>query len=212
MRVACRAGFCTVASLALAACAAAPPAAAPPPAAEAQAEPPLDASFDWHVLLPAPLGTLLRDMPLKLHEVLLFHDRMGVGAAVAPGVRDQSDCHAPDAGAPHFADHSPEEYLMCFLHDRLARIDAKVPLDAGGGNAARLFERICAGWGAIEAPAAAAPAEPACAGREDGVAWSARLLIDSSTEPAGAVLSVTLTLADDQRPPDGEPVPAAGPP
>ncbi len=35
---------------------------------------PLDASYDWHVLLVAPFGSVLKDVPLTLHEVLLFRD------------------------------------------------------------------------------------------------------------------------------------------
>ena len=52
--------------LALAACAAPKPKAPEPP----PAPPPLDASYDWHVLLIAPFGSLLKDIPATLHEVL----------------------------------------------------------------------------------------------------------------------------------------------
>ena len=51
----------------LAACASAPKRPAPPPP-----KAPLDASYDWHVLLLAPLGSVLKDVRLPLHEVLLF--------------------------------------------------------------------------------------------------------------------------------------------
>ncbi len=44
----------------------------PPPPAAAQV--PVDASFDWHGLLIAPFGSVLKDIPLNLHEVLLFRD------------------------------------------------------------------------------------------------------------------------------------------
>src|SRR5258707_15738106 len=50
---------------------AAPPDRAPPPPATHE---PGDASYDWHGLLIAPFGSVLKDIPLALHEVLLFRD------------------------------------------------------------------------------------------------------------------------------------------
>ena len=43
-------------------------------AGTADARPPVDASYDWHGLLIAPFGSVLKDIPLTLHEVLLFRD------------------------------------------------------------------------------------------------------------------------------------------
>ena len=34
----------------------------------------MDASYDWHGLVLAPFGTLLKESPIALHEVLLFHE------------------------------------------------------------------------------------------------------------------------------------------
>src|ERR1700733_11986516 len=51
---------------------------APPPAAR----PPEDGSYDWHVLVVAPFGSVLKEIPLALHEVLLFRDEAH-GAAAA---------------------------------------------------------------------------------------------------------------------------------
>ena len=53
---------------------------------------PVDASYDWHVLLVAPFGSVLKDIPLTLHEVLLFRDEAH-GAAAA----DDAECYAADA-------------------------------------------------------------------------------------------------------------------
>src|ERR1700732_3251517 len=47
----------------------------PPPAHE-----PADASYDWHGLLIAPFGSVLKDIPAALHEVLLFRDEAHSGA------------------------------------------------------------------------------------------------------------------------------------
>src|ERR1700737_4255137 len=48
----------------------------PPPAHE-----PADASYDWHGLLIAPFGSVLKDVPVALHEVLLFRDEARGGTA-----------------------------------------------------------------------------------------------------------------------------------
>ena len=122
----------------LAGCAAAPKPSAPP-------EPPqppaalLDASYDWHVLLVVAFGTALRDVPLTLHEVLLFRDE-SQGAAPA----DELECYAVDGTRPQFVARTPTEYLLCFRHDRLSRIEATVRLPAS--DAARIFADACGLW------------------------------------------------------------------
>jgi hypothetical protein len=124
------------AMLMLAACAASPPKpAAPPEAARA----PMDASYDWHVLLVAPFGSALKDVPLTLHEVLLFRDE---AQRAAPA--DELECYAVDGNRPLFIARSPSEYLLCFKHDRLSRIEATVRLPAD--DAARIFADACGLW------------------------------------------------------------------
>ncbi len=154
-----------VALVLLAACrapsphAAAPERGAPQPAAPA---PPnlrqfSDASYDWHGLLIAPLGSVLKDIPVALHEVLLFRDEAHGGAAP-----DDAECYATDAPAPRFVGRVPDEYLLCFKQDRLARVQASVHLTAAG--APEIFAAACAGWlqnararSGAEASAAGAP-------------------------------------------------------
>ena len=70
---------------------------------------PEDVSYDWHVLLIAPFGSTLKDIPLMLHEVLMFRDE-------AHGATELNDaeCYAPDQAAPHFMGRAPDEYLLCF--------------------------------------------------------------------------------------------------
>ncbi|HEY2145456.1 MAG TPA: hypothetical protein VGH12_05250, partial [Steroidobacteraceae bacterium] len=46
---------------------------------------PLEASFDWHVLLAAPFGSPLKDAPLPLHEVLVFRDETPGASSVDEG-------------------------------------------------------------------------------------------------------------------------------
>jgi hypothetical protein len=173
------------ASWALTGCAAAPPKAAPEP----QPQPaPLDPSYDWHVLLAAPLGSLLKDMPLSLHEVLLFREE------AKPGETDDGDCHAIDGTAPSFISRVPEEYLLCFKHDRLAHIEATVRVPQA--QAAQVFADACALWfksAGLPAPLLAAATESApavCAGRDASTEFSGRLEVEA--DQAEAPLSIKI--------------------
>src|ERR1700685_3658498 len=105
----------------VAACAASKHEIAPPPAKP----PPLDASYDWHVLLIAAFGSVLKDVPATLHEVLLFRDETRGAAAT-----DEWECYAVDSKPPRFIARAPAEYLLCFKQDRLSRIEATVRLPA----------------------------------------------------------------------------------
>jgi hypothetical protein len=164
----------------------------PAPPSEAR---PLDGSYDWHVLVIAPFGSVLKQIPLSLHEVLLFHDQARGGKA------DDAECYASDAPAPRFVGRTPDEYLLCFKEDRLARIQASVRLTAA--EAPEVFAAACTHWlknatqatGAAAAGAAAgngaasetgaprttdaettgAQSADACKGREDSVRFNAHL-------------------------------------
>src|ERR1700685_1311071 len=69
----------------MAACHAPSQRAAPPDrTAPANTQEPADESYDWHALLIAPFGSVLKDIPVALHEVLLFRDDAR-GAAAANG-------------------------------------------------------------------------------------------------------------------------------
>jgi hypothetical protein len=144
------------------------PAAAPP-----------TVSYDWHGLLIAPLGSVLKDIPLKLHEVLLFRDEAhgdeahgdgAHGAARADNMAAERECYAADAPAPKFLGRAPDEYLLCFKQDRLSRIQASVrlPMD----QAPDVFAAACAQW---LKNAAAEPAGAACEGRDGAIHFSFRL-------------------------------------
>lgn len=171
--------------LGMAACASAPPKAVAPPAAAAA---PPDPSYDWHGLLAAPMGSLLKEMPVTLHEVLLFRDEDKRAAA------DEGDCYAIDATAPTFIARVPEQYLLCFKHDRLAHIEAssRVPQE----EAAKIFADACGLWfknAALPAPAIAAATESTpsnCSGQDGAVAFSGGLELDP--EALEAVLSITI--------------------
>jgi hypothetical protein len=164
--------------LMLCACAA----TAPKPAAlPAPAPAPLDASYDWHVLMVAPFGSVLKDVPMTLHEVLLFRDE---GEKAAPA--DELECYAVDGARPRFVARSPSEYLLCFRHDRLARIEATVRLPAD--EAARIFADACGLW-----LKNAQPAAEDCAGSVGGTTFAGHF--QNETDES-AQLTIQLDAAD----------------
>jgi hypothetical protein len=148
-------------------------------AATAPAAAPLDACYDWHGLVLMPFGTLLKSSPLALHEVLLFHDD-----SHATSSELGKDCYTVDGKPPRLADHDSDEFLLCFSHDRLDRIEASVSMKAGEGPA--VLARACSLW----LKNAAQPAGGNnCEGRDGEVAFSAHLIrmsSDASVDPAAA--------------------------
>jgi hypothetical protein len=184
--------LCTTMLTTLIGCRAPPPQATTParPPAPADTRPPADASYDWHGLLVAPFGSVLKDVPLTLHEVLLFRDDAHGSAAV-----DDAECYAADTPAPRFLGRTPEEYLLCFKQDRLARIQASVRVAAA--EAPEMFATACAGWlkNHIAAEPAAGQGGDACQGRDGAIRFSARLEEDSDS--AETALSITLDSAPD---------------
>jgi hypothetical protein len=173
----------------------------PPPAALEPADP----SYDWHGLLIAPFGSVLKDIPIMLHEVLLFRDEVHGGAADNASAAD-AECYATDVPAPRFVGRIPEEYLLCFRQDRLSRIQASVRLTAA--EAPDVFAAACAVWSKNAAPAApgieataagvrsdTAPIGAACAGRDGAIRFRGRLEEEpgeADIPHAEAVLSITL--------------------
>lgn len=168
----------SAAALALAACAApAPRTAASPPAPAA-----LDASYDWHVLLAAPLGSVLKDVPLTMHEVLMFRD-----AARSASAADELECYAVDGERPRFIARPLSEYLLCFRQDRLSRVEATVRLPTA--EAAQIFADACASW------LKGAQAAEACAGSDRGIAYSGHL----DSEPDGSETRMTVQIDAPER-------------
>jgi hypothetical protein len=180
-----------LASLMGAACSGSRPSAVPPPAPVAAA---LDASYDWHGLVRVPFQTLLKESPVPLHEVLLFHEEP------APAEVENKDCHAVDGAPPRFVGQQPETYLLCFEHDHLTRIEASVRLPAA--DAPTVLARACALWSKNARRAVPAVADPPpdtaaapvnlCEGRDGDIAYSARL----GLVPGEATGSVSITLLD----------------
>ena len=176
-----------VTAIMLAACAASKPQIAPPP----PPPPPLDASYDWHVLLIAPFGSVLKDIPLAVHEVLVFRDEAhGESPAGDP------ECYAVSGTGPRFLARSPSSYLLCFNRGKLSRIEATVRLPENGS--AQIVADACALWTKnAHAPNTAASAGPeraqgpevpegsedskglegsaACEGADGGIAFAAHI-------------------------------------
>jgi hypothetical protein len=180
---------------------AAPDRIAPPPANQEPADP----TYDWHGLLIAPFGSVLKDIPVALHEVLLFRDdahgsaatgniaatNVAAGNAAADAAAVDAECYAADAPAPRFVGRIPEEYLLCFNQGRLSRIQASVRMTAA--QAPEVFAAACAGWlknaasttgaeapgagtpGAAVSPSAETPSAGACEGRDSAIHFRGRL-------------------------------------
>ena len=164
---------------------------ATPPVAPAQNDAAADASFDWHPLVVAPFGTRLVDSPIRLHEVLLFHDE-SLGSADI----ESKDCYAVEGTPPTFVGRPPDEYLMCFEHDRLDRIDASVRIPAA--DAVGVFGRACALW-MRDAKRLPAP-DNVCEGRDGDTAFSARLAALPGENTAELLMTLSDAAKDDAEP------------
>jgi len=152
-----------------------------PPASDAIT----DASYDWHVLVLVPFGVLLKESPVPLHEVLLFHD------ATSRAESEDKDCYSIEGTPPRFLGQPPDPYLFCFEHDHLGRIDAAVRLPAN--EAPQVFARACALW--LKNTAATMGSGISCEARDGSVFFSARL----ASLPGDSAATVSMTLTDATR-------------
>ncbi len=115
-------------------------------------------------------------------------------AQAPPG--DDAECYATERIPPRFLSRTPSDYLLCFRHDHLARLEATVHLPRD--VAPRIFSDACGLWqktaGAVQADAAQAGAaqtgSSACKGSEGAIAFSA--LLEENVD--GADSAVTLRL------------------
>ena len=157
------------------------------PAERAVPTPPIaaatDPSYDWHGLVLTPFGTLFKESPVPLHEVLQFRDE-----AHPASEAENRDCYAIDGAPPRFVGRQPDQLLLCFDHDRLNRIEAAVRL--GADEAAQVFAQACAVW--LKSGAAPVPAGTTCEGRDGGIAFSGRL----AAVPGQAAVPLSMTLID----------------
>jgi hypothetical protein len=155
----------------LSACASAPPLKEAPPAAPVPAPPAADPAYDWHALVVAPFGSVLKDMPGALHEVLQFQDE-----SRAKSDAEDQDCYGTNAPMPNFAGRKLDEYLLCFRHDRLVRIEATLRLAAD--QAASVLSRTCTAWA------------DHCQGQEGEINFSVRISEDSGEPDLPLVITL----------------------
>jgi hypothetical protein len=173
-----------------------PPAATPPrnPPPAAGAAIAADSSYDWHVLVVAPFGSALQDIPGPLHEVLLFRDE-----ARRADETDIPECYAGGAAPPRFAGLEAQEFLLCFRNGRLSRIEATVRLDPA--QAPQAFAAACALW--LKSATSVAAQRGACDGSDGEVRFSGRLDEQSDPaadprDPSGTAFAITLDSAADR--------------
>jgi hypothetical protein len=112
-------------------------------------------------LLIAPFGSVLKNIPAALHEVLLFRDEEHGSASAADADTVGAECYAVDTPAPRFLGRTPDEYVLCFKQDRLFRIQASVRIAAA--QAADVFAVACADWLKNAAPAITGVGTPGAA-------------------------------------------------
>lgn len=164
--------------LVLAACAGAPKNPVPP--AAAPAAPVLDASYDWHGLLLLPFGSVVKDAPFPLHEVLMFRD------AAHAAQSDDAECYAAERTPPRFLKQTPSDYLLCYKHDHLARVQATVNLPPE--EAAQIFSDACGLWqrntGAAQTGAGQPPVAPVAGAAASGEGAGAQVAANAAPATA----------------------------
>jgi hypothetical protein len=136
--------------------------AATPPREAAKAPAPIaDPSSDWRRVPIAPFGSLLQDVQVAVHEVLMF------------GELAHEECYALDTPSGRFAGREVESYLLCFSRGRLDRVELSVSVPEAGAEAE--FSRYCDDWqtGTV---AVSPRTSTSCGGTESqGLSFSASL-------------------------------------
>jgi hypothetical protein len=116
------------------------------------------------VLLTAQFGATLKEVPLKLHEVLLFGDEKNT---------NEGECFGIDE-APRFMAREPDGYLLCFKQDHLARIEATVSLPVN--DADKIVLDTCRLWHRHATGESSPPGdETDCAGSEGSTHYQGHL-------------------------------------
>jgi hypothetical protein len=137
--------------------------------------------YDWHPLLIVPFGTLLKDVPLALNEVLEFH------GSESDAPIENRDCFSIDgASPPEVLGRRPEKYLLCFEHDRLHRIEALLRL--APAETESMPDLLCQEW--LDGAADRERTPEGCAGS----VGEARLAVHlASAADTARTLSISLT-------------------
>jgi hypothetical protein len=128
MAIASRRPLATACAMALLAGCAGPPVQAPATPRAARVDP----ANDWRRLPIASFGSLLQDLQMPVHEVLMFGDLAS------------QECYGLDAPQGRFVGRQIETYLVCFAKGRLDRVEVTVNLAVA--DAAADFSRYCDDW------------------------------------------------------------------
>ncbi len=188
----CAASLCACSTLAPAP---APPAVAtaataPSPASAAPHLPPAD---DWRTLLPVPFDSTVAQVPFALKEVLLFQGAVQTGAVQTGAARtgesrradsEPGDCFTTAENKPRLRGIEPDDYVLCFYHDRLYRVEAVLRLSRE--LPPETFQHWCAQW--LEGLSAPQSDAERCAGSDADTTFEATLAYD--TELAGPLVTV----------------------
>ncbi len=158
----------------------APVALPAPPAAAVRT---LPVGEDWRSLLPVPFGGTVSQIPFALKEVLLFQ-----GESRPPGEGDDQECYSKSGAPLHFHGYDADDYVLCFFHERLYRVEAvlRLPKDVPADTFIQWCDQWLTGLGAADRNA------DHCEGRENDSTFSAGMTYD--TEIAGPL--VTLVVFD----------------
>lgn len=137
-----------------------------------------------------PFGTLLRDVPYRLDEVVVFHDSTSAAAG-----REDHECYTlREAAPPRLFGRPVEGYSLCFSADRLNRIEASVSLPAESASAQ--FAAACAKWQRTGTPGASAADR--CDNRDVATELDARLTVsEASARPAVSIVLTDQTPVSD---------------
>jgi hypothetical protein len=147
---------------------------------------------DWREIPVAPLGTELAALYSGLHEILYFRAAEPAGADPAGEPPDPGesaiarDCYRANGPVPRVLEHASRDYVLCFTHDRLARVEVVLSLPAA--EARTLGQRFCDAW--MPDSIATARSENSCGGRSGDAAF--RLRWRGSESESGAALSIVV--------------------
>jgi hypothetical protein len=163
------------------------PSGGKPPARDA-APPSPAPSYDWRPLMRLPFGTLLKDVPYPLGEIVVFH-----GAAGEAGDHEDRDCYTVrDSAPPRLFGRPVDEYALCFSRDRLNRVEASVSLPAESASAQ--FAAACAEWQRRGTPDRATSER--CEDRDGTTEVEAQLMPAVTPPSAAAQPFVSIVLID----------------
>lgn len=166
----------------LTACAAKPlqtvPVVTPPPAVNARALPQGD---DWRSLLPVPFGSTVSQVPFALKEVLLFQ-----GENRNANDPDEAECYSKSGVPLTFRGIQADDYVLCFVHDRLFRVETvlRLPKDVPADTFSHWCDEWLNGLSGVDRNA------DHCEGRDNDTTLLAGMTYD--TEIAGPLVTVVV--------------------